>query len=261
MGSTLFDLTGRVALVTGASRGLGRGMALALAREGADVVVTSRSAATLDDVCVEIESVGARAIPVELDVRDVESIEAVVDEILGGVGRIDVLVNNAGCNARKPALEVTREDWDRVVDTNLRGAFFVSQAVAPGMIARGFGRIVNIGSLTSLFGFAGVGPYSASRGGIRQLTMSLADEWAPHGVTVNCIAPGWFHTAQNDVMFRDQEWVESLRRRIPQGRTGTPADLDGAIVFFASEASAYVTGQTLVIDGGFATGSMRTTPS
>lgn len=261
MGSSLFDLTGKVAMVTGASRGLGHGMALGLARAGADVVVTSRSRSALREVCSDVEALGRRAIPVELDVLEVESITTATTAALSEAGKIDVLVNNAGCNARKPALEVTLEDWNLVLDTNLRGAFFVAQAVAPSMIDRGSGRIINIGSLTSMFGFAGVGPYTASRGGIRQLTMSLADEWAAHGITVNCIAPGWFHTAQNDIMFRDEKWVESLRERIPQGRTGTPDDLDGAVVFFASEASAYVTGQTLVVDGGFATGSMRTTRS
>jgi len=260
MGSALFDLTGKVAMVTGASRGLGQAMALALAREGADVVVTSRTASALRDVCGAIELLGRRAIPVELDVRELESITTATATALGEVGHIDVLLNNAGCNARGPALDVSWEDWNLVVDTNLRGAFFVSQAVAPSMIDRGRGRIVNIGSLTSIFGFAGLGPYTASRGGIRQLTMSLADEWATHGITVNCIAPGWFHTAQNDTLFRDEAWVESVRRRIPIGRTGEPDDLSGAVVFFASDASAYVTGQTLLVDGGFATGSMRATP-
>jgi NAD(P)-dependent dehydrogenase (short-subunit alcohol dehydrogenase family) len=254
--STLFDLSGKVAMVTGASRGLGYGLALALAREGADLVVTSRSLSSLAGICEEISALGRRVTPVELDVREPESIAAAAAE----AGPIDVLVNNAGCNARRPALEVTLEDWNLVLDTNLRGAFFVAQAVAPAMIAQGSGRIINIGSLTSLFGFAGVGPYTASRGGIRQLTMSLADEWAPSGITVNCIAPGWFHTAQNDVMFRDERWVASLLDRIPQGRPGTADDLDGAVVFFASDASAYVTGQTLVVDGGFATGSLRATP-
>jgi NAD(P)-dependent dehydrogenase (short-subunit alcohol dehydrogenase family) len=260
MTNALFDLDGRVALVTGGSRGLGEGMALALARAGADVVVTSRTVSSLDGICNTIEELGRRAFPVQLDVREQESIRAAAADAVTRAGRVDILVNNAGCNARKPAVEVSWDDWNLVLDTNLRGAFFVSQALAPGMIGRGWGRIVNIGSLTSVFGFAGVGPYTASRGGIRQLTMSLADEWGAHGVTVNCLAPGWFHTAQNDVMFRDEEWTASLLERIPMRRTGTPDDLAGAVVFFASDASSYVTGQTLLVDGGVATGSTRATP-
>ena len=175
------------------------------------------------------------------------------------VGRIHILVNNAGCNVRKPALEVTWDDWNLVLDTNLRGSFFVAQQIARQMIPHGYGRIINIGSVTSVFGYAGLAPYTASRGGIRQLTMSLADDWGPHGITVNCLAPGWFRTAQNSVLYENKAWVDYLIDRIPLKRAGQPQDLDGAIVFLASEASGYITGQTLLVDGGISTGSMRAT--
>ena len=147
---------------------------------------------------------------------------------------------------RKPALEVTWEDYNLVLETNLRGSFFVAQEMARRMIGHGYGRIINIGSVTSVMGYAGLGPYTASRGGIRQLTMSLADDWGRHGITVNCLAPGWFQTAQNRVMYENAEWVEYLRDRIPLKRPGAPDDLDGAIVFLASESSRYMTGQTSV---------------
>ncbi len=172
-------------------------------------------------------------------------------------GRIDILVNNAGCNVRKPALDVTWDDWNLILDTNLRGSFFVSQAVVRGMIARGDGRIINIGSVTSVAGYAGLGPYGASRGGIRQLTMSLADDWGKYGITVNCLAPGWFRTEQNKVLYENQEWVEYICDRIPVKRPGQPQDLDAAVVFLAAESSRYVTGQTLLVDGGISTGAVR----
>jgi gluconate 5-dehydrogenase len=146
-----------------------------------------------------------------------------------------------------------------VLDTNLRGTFFVTQAVARTMIPKGYGRIVNIGSLTTLFGYAGIAPYCASRGGVKQLTMSLADEWGRHGITVNCLAPGWFNTEQTRVLYQDPRWVEYLTGRIPLGRPGKPDDLEGAIVFLASDASEYITGQTLLVDGGMSTGSTKAT--
>jgi gluconate 5-dehydrogenase len=148
-----------------------------------------------------------------------------------------------------------------VLDTNLRGTLFVAQAIARGMMQHRYGRIINIGSVTSVFGYAGLAPYGASRGGVRQLTMSLADDWGPHGITVNCLAPGWFRTAQNQVLYENQEWVDYLVDRIPLKRPGDVHDLDGAIVFLASESSRYITGQTLLVDGGISTGATRATVS
>jgi len=260
MSENLFDLSGKVALVTGASRGLGQYFGRALARAGADLVITSRKIDSLGAFAGEIESLGRKALPVELDVRDCESIRKAVEAAAGHYGKIDILVNNAGCNVRKPSVEITWEDWNLVLDTNLRGTFFTAQAVAKKMIPRKYGRIINIGSVTSVFGYAGLAPYCASRGGVRQLTMSLADDWGTHGITVNCLAPGWFKTVQNAVMYEDKEWVEYLCDRIPLKRPGLPNDLDGAIVFLASEASRYVTGQTILVDGGISTGATRAMP-
>ena len=198
-------------------------------------------------------------LPLELDLQDAESIRTSAEAASSHFGTIDILVNNAGCNVRKPALDVTWDDWNLVLDTNLRGSFFVAQAFARGMVARGYGRIINIGSVTSVFGYAGIAPYCASRGGIKQLTMSLADEWGPHGVTVNCLAPGWFRTKQNAVLYENEKWVEYITDRIPLKRPGQPNDLNGAVVFLASDASAYITGQTLLVDGGISTGATRAT--
>jgi gluconate 5-dehydrogenase len=256
----LFDLSGRVALVTGTSRGLGQYFARALARAGADLILTSRDKRTLAGFEQEIAELGRRSASVPLDVRDEQSIHTAISEAEAAFGRIDILVNNAGMNIRKPALDVTWDDWNQILDTNLRGSFFVAQAVARGMIARGYGRIVNVGSVTSVAGYAGLGPYGASRGGIRQLTMSLADDWGRHGITVNCLAPGWFRTEQNKVMYENQEWVDYLCDRIPLKRPGRPDDLDGAVVFLASEESRYITGQTLLVDGGISTGATRALP-
>ena len=257
MTQALFDLTGQVALVTGTSRGLGQYFARALAKAGADLILTSRKREDLSPFVAEIESFGRKATPLELDVRDRASIERIAAQAEAECGQIHILVNNAGCNVRKPALDVTWDDWNLILDTNLRGSFFVAQAIARRMVPHGYGRIVNIGSVTSVFGYAGLAPYGASRGGVRQLTMSLADDWGRFGITVNCLAPGWFHTAQNDVLYQNADWVKYLVDRIPVKRPGEPRDLEGPIVFLASEASRYITGQTLLVDGGISTGSTR----
>jgi gluconate 5-dehydrogenase len=258
--SAQFDLSGRVAVVTGASRGLGQYFGRALARAGADLVITSRKKGDLEPFAAEIRTMGRKAAAVELDVRDYQSIQRFAQAAHEAYGRIDILVNNAGCNVRKRAVDVTWDDWNLILETNLRGTFFVTQAVGRFMIEARYGRVITLGSETSVAGYAGLAPYGASRGGMRQLTMSLAHDWGEYGITVNCLAPGWFKTAQNAVMYEDSAWVASLNERIPLGRPGAPGDLDGAVVFLSSEESRYVTGQLLLVDGGLSTGAFRALP-
>ncbi len=255
--SSLFDLTGRVAVITGASRGLGQYFGRALARAGADLVITSRTRESLDEFGEEIRGMGRRAVPVELDVLEERSIRSLADAAIEAYGKVDILVNNAGMNIRKPSLKVTWTDWDALLDTNLKGQFFCAQAFAPHMIERGYGRIINVGSCTSVFGMEGIVPYTASRGGVLQMTKALAAEWGRYGITVNCLAPGWFETAQNEVLYRNEEWVGKLNERIPLNRPGHPRDLDGSVVFLASDASEYITGQIVLVDGGFTTGTFE----
>jgi NAD(P)-dependent dehydrogenase (short-subunit alcohol dehydrogenase family) len=257
MSDALFDLKGQTAIVTGTSRGLGQSFARALAKAGADLVLTSRHRESLLAFEREIKSLGRAVISLELDVRELQSIEQMAEAAEAAFGHLEILVNNAGCNVRKPAQDVTWDDWNLILDTNLRGSFFVAQAMARRMIPRGYGRMINIGSVTSVAGYAGLGPYGASRGGIRQLTMSLADEWGKFGITVNCLAPGWFRTEQNNVLYENKEWVDYLCDRIPVKRPGEPHDLDAAVVFLAAESSRYITGQTLLVDGGISTGATR----
>ncbi|MDR3560337.1 MAG: glucose 1-dehydrogenase [Negativicutes bacterium] len=259
MSNDLFDLSGQVAIITGASRGLGQYYARALAGAGADLVITSRKVDALKAMAAEVEAMGRKVLPLALDVGDYDSIQKMVDDAFAYYGRIDILVNNAGCNIRKPAVDVTWDDWNTVLDTNLRGSFFVAQAAAKKMIPAQYGRIINVGSVTTVFGYAGITPYCASRGGVKQMTMSLADDLGKDGITVNCLAPGWFKTEQNKVLYDNKEWVDYICDRIPLKRPGRPDDLDGAIIFLASESSRYITGQTILVDGGISTGATKAT--
>ncbi|HIE37636.1 TPA: glucose 1-dehydrogenase [Candidatus Bipolaricaulota bacterium] len=250
-GPGIFSLEGKVALVTGGSRGLGRGIALALARAGADVAVASRNARALEGVAREIRGLGRRGIAVTADVAQVKEVRKMVAEALSAFGRLDILVDAAGVNQRTPSLEVTEALWHFIVDINLKGTFFACQAAAEAMREGGGGSIINIASLLSGVGIPTLAPYAASKAGVVGLTRVLAAEWGPHGIRVNCIAPGYFRTDMTRALFEDPDWYARLRRQVPLGREGFPEDLAGVAVFLASDASAYLTGQVIYVDGGF----------
>jgi gluconate 5-dehydrogenase len=253
----LFDLSGKVAIVTGASRGLGQYFGRALVKAGADLVITSRKLSSLTEFKQEIESLGRKALAVQVDVLSQSDIENMVRMAIEEYGKIDILVNNAGLNIRSPSADFSWDDWDTVLQTNLKGNFFCAQAVGKEMIKRKYGRIINMGSCTCVFGMEGIAPYTASRGGVLMMTKSLAAEWGKYGITVNVLAPGWFKTAQNAALYENKQWLENVKSRIPLNRPGLPNDLDGAVIFLASDASSYITGQMIMVDGGFTTGATK----
>lgn len=251
----LFDLHGRVALVTGAGRGLGRGMATALAEAGADVVAVSRSKEQLGETVALLEHHGRRPRAISWDLGDTDGLEGLVEEIVRDYGQLDILLNAAGNQVRKPALEITPEEWEAVQNLHLKAAFFLSQAAARFMVRRGSGgKIIFVASLTSHLGVRNTVPYSASKSGILGLVRTLAVEWASHSIQVNAIGPGYFHTALTDDLFSDPEGRARVLSRIPIGRVGEPEDLAGATVFLASSASDYMTGQVVNVDGGWLAG-------
>ncbi len=247
----LFRLDGKVALVTGASRGLGRAMGLALAEAGADVAAVGRDPTTLGRFAEDVRSLGRDCLALAADLGERGAALRVVAEASAWKGHVDVLLNNAGTVARASVLEVTDDEWDQVVGLNLNAAFRVAQATARGMAAQGSGKIINIGSVNSVLGAKNVVPYAASKGGILQVTRAMANELGASGVQVNCILPGYFDTDLTQALRDDAERYEQILARTPAGRWGRPDDLAGAVVFLASGASDYVTGTALAVDGGF----------
>jgi NAD(P)-dependent dehydrogenase (short-subunit alcohol dehydrogenase family) len=249
-----FRMDGRVALVTGGSKGLGRAMARALARAGAEVAICSRNAEEARSVAGQLSAeTGKRVEGMGADVADSEQAGELIRSCESGFGRLDILVNNAGINIRKPIVEMTDEYWDTIVDVNLKGAFLCSRAAIPAMTARGWGRIVMVGSTMSFVAMPVRTAYASAKAGLLGLTRALALEAAPYGVTVNCLCPGPFETEMNSQLLDDRPVKDSITARIPLGRWAQPEELAGAIVFLCSDASSFMTGTSLVVDGGWTT--------
>jgi 2-deoxy-D-gluconate 3-dehydrogenase len=246
-------LDGKVALVTGAGSGIGQAIALAVAEAGADCIPTElpEKMASLEPICRSIRAAGRQAIPLPLRLPDAASIDSLVTHAVQAAGRVDILVNNAGVNIPRNALDVTEEDWDRVLDTNLKGLFFLSQRVAREMIRSGGGRIINMASQNGVVGYYKRAAYCSSKAGVVNLTRVLAVEWAPYHIRVNAVAPTFILTPLTQSTFDDPVLREDLLKRIPVGRVGQPEDVVGAVVFLASPAADLITGHTLLVDGGW----------
>lgn len=246
----MFDLTGRLVLVTGSSRGIGLALARGLAQAGARVVLNGRSAASLAEAAAILSREGIGVEQAPFDVTDATAMDAAIAEIESRLGAIEVLVNNAGITRRMPAVDLPPEVWREVLSTNLDAVFFTAQAVARRMIPRGRGKIINIASVQSDLGRPGTTPYATSKGGVRMLTRTLCAEWARHGLQVNAIAPGYFATELTDALVKDEAFTDWLCKRVPAGRWGRVEELVGAAVFLASPASDFVNGHLLYVDGG-----------
>jgi len=251
MDQELFDLTGRVALVTGASKGLGKAIALALAKAGADLALYARNREDLEAVKASVVALGRRAEFFCVDVLDPALIETNVNATLEAFGHIDILVNNAGVNIRKPVLELSPDEWDFVVNTNLKGYFLIARAVVPHMLARGSGKVINMASILGTIALPTQLAYASSKGGVIQMTKVMALEWAKQGVQVNAIGPTYCEAPLVAQLMKDPERYRFIVERTPMGRCGQPEELAGVVIFLASRASDFITGQTIFIDGGW----------
>jgi gluconate 5-dehydrogenase len=250
---SMFDLTGKIALVTGASSGLGVQFAKALAGQGADLAIMARRKEKLDEVCGTIRELGVRCLAVRCDVLNNAEIRAAVAEIKEHYGRIDILVNNAGTARANPAETQSDGDWNTVIDTNLNSVYFVAREVGKVMIEQNYGKIINLGSIHSSVAMSSkpLSAYCASKGGVLMLTRALASEWAQYNITVNAIGPAYFLSEMTGATFSAPAFQDTVKTFCPMGRPGKPGELDGAVIYFASDASSYTTGQLLSIDGGW----------
>jgi len=246
-----FDLTDKIAVITGASMGIGQGLAMALAHAGAKVILTARSVQALESVAEDIRAEGGVAEVRQLDVTDITQIQAVMNEISEAFGRIDILVNNAGLGANQAAVDVTEQDWDSMMDVNLKGLFFCCQAAGKIMLKQGYGRIVNMSSQASVVGIVDHAVYCASKGGVNQLTRVLALEWSGKGVNVNAVAPTFTYTPGTAERLDNPEYYQNVVSRIPANRVANLQDVAGAVIYLASPAGNMVTGTTLLVDGGW----------
>ncbi len=252
-----FSLRGKTAVIIGASRGLGQGMARALAEAGADLALVSRTESELKEVSEKVRSLDPqrKVLPIAADLSRIEEIPKIVEEVVAEFGRIDILINNAGHNRRNPAEAFSFEDWDAVLNLNLKSVFAMAQAVGRVMIGQGRGKIISTASLTTFIGIPNMVAYCSSRGGVAQMTKALAVEWAKYGINVNAIAPGYFRTKQTEPFLEDPKKMEWALSRIPMGKIGDiEKDMGGAAIFLASSASDYITGQILIVDGGWMAG-------
>ncbi len=246
-----FQLRGNVALVTGASRGLGQGMALALAEAGADVALVARTKPSLEETAEKVQQAGSKALVVQADLSRSGEAARVVDETVKQFGRLDILLNAAGTQVRKPIPEMTEQDYDYLMTVNLKSMYFLNQAASKEMAKNNRGKIINIASLTSFIGISNISIYGTSKGGVASMTRQFAVELAKHNIQVNAISPGYFITELTAALFADPERAKWVLGKIPLGRTGSPQDLAGAVVFLSSRASDYITGQILSVDGGW----------